>query len=121
MLLFLWGFTPDRALTVAPGFEGFRTGFPLNAWSSGFFVYRASAASRSWFCRVSFNSYSFALPLALYGFTINLNFVKLCSYMPAELLFLSPTIFGDFRTYHFSPTCTLKSDFAALVRFCEIF
>ena len=32
MLLVLWGFTPDRALTVAPGFEGFRTGFPLNDW-----------------------------------------------------------------------------------------
>ena len=41
--------------------------------------------------------------------------------MPAELLFLSPTIFGDIRTYHSTPTCSLKSDFAALVRFCESF
>ena len=89
MLLVLWGFTPDRALTVAPGFEGFRTGFPLNDWPC-FLVYRASAASCSW---VSFNSYVLALLLALYGFEIPLNFVRLCSYMPAELLFLSPTIF----------------------------
>ena len=38
MLLVLWGFTPDRPLTVAPGFEGFRTGFPLNDWPC-FLVY----------------------------------------------------------------------------------
>ena len=92
MLLFLWGFTPDRALTVAPGFEGFRTGFPLNDWPC-FLVYRASAASCSWFCRVSLNSYALALLLVLYFFAIPLNFVRLCSYMPAELLFLSPAIF----------------------------
>ena len=41
--------------------------------------------------------------------------------MPAELLFLSPTIFGDFRTYLSTPTCTLKLDFAALVRFVRSF
>ena len=62
------------------------------------------------------------LLLALYGFEIPLNFVRLCSYMRAELLFLSPTIFfADFRTDHSTPTCNLKSDFATLVRFCEIF
>ena len=60
MLLVLWGFTSDRALTVAPGFEGFRTGFPLNDWP----CFLASAASCSWFCRVSFNSYVLALLLA---------------------------------------------------------
>ena len=38
MLLVLWGFTPDRALTVAPGFEGFRTGFPLNDWPFSWFI-----------------------------------------------------------------------------------
>ena len=58
-----------------------------------FLVYRASAASCSWFCKVSFNSYAKALLLVLYGFTIPLNFVTLCSYMPAELLFLSLTTF----------------------------
>ena len=76
MLLVLWGFTPDRALTVAPGFEGFRVGFTLNDWPC-FLVYMASAGSCSWFCRVSFNSYVLALLLALYGFEIPLNFVRL--------------------------------------------
>ena len=61
MLLVLWGFTPDRALTVAPGFVGFH--LIVMPW-----LY-------SW------------LYMAL------LSFVRLCSYMPAELLFLSPTIF----------------------------
>ena len=73
MLLDLWGFTPDRALTVAPGFEGFCTGFQLNDWPC-FLVYRASATSCSWFCRVSFNSYALALLLALYSFAIPLSF-----------------------------------------------
>ena len=95
-------------------------GFTLNDWPC-FLVYRASAASCSWFCKVSFNSYALALLLVLYGFAIPLNFVRLCSCMPAELLFLFSLYFGDFRTYHSTPTCNLKSNFAALVRFCEIF
>ena len=38
MLLVLWGSTLDRTLTVAPDFEAFRTGFPLNDWPC-FLVY----------------------------------------------------------------------------------
>ena len=50
--------TRYRALTVAPGFEGLCKEFPLNDWPCGFLGYRASDASCSWFCRVSFNSYA---------------------------------------------------------------
>ena len=114
MLLVLRGFTPDRVLTVAPGFEGFRMGFPLNDWPC-FLVYGASAASCSW---VSFNSYVLALLLALYGFEIPLGFAPTCL---LNFCFFLPLFFGDVRTDHSTPTCNLKSDFAALVQFCEIF
>ena len=75
---------------------------------------RSSAAYGSWFCMVSFN-------IVMSSLCSGYIWLRNSSQFREALLLhgFLPLFFGV-SACHSTPTCNLKSDFAALVRFCEI-